>query len=104
MLQNAFGEVANDKTLADLINVLAFLADRLEYGMNTDNGKQLKVSLAGSGALGTVNTVGTVTTVTTVTGATITNQQLIGGLAAQRTVEAQLDTAYNVGFLNNITF
>lgn len=101
MLQNAFGEVANDKTLADLINVLAFLADRLEYGMNTDNGKQLKVSLAGSGALGTVNTVGTVTTVT---GATITNQQLIGGLAAQRTVEAQLDTAYNVGFLNNITF
>ena len=101
MLQNAFGEVANDKTLANLINVLAFLADRLEYGMNTDNGKQLKVSLAGSGALGTVNTVGTVTTVT---GATITNQQLIGGLAAQRTVEAQLDTAYNVGFLNNITF
>mgnify|MGYP000550017431 FL=1 len=101
MLQNAFGEVANDKTLADLINVLAFLADRLEYGMNTDNGKQLKVSLAGSGALGTVNTVGTVTTVT---GATITNQQLIGGLAAQRTVEAQLDTAYNVGFYNNITF
>lgn len=93
MLQNAFGEVANDKTLADLINVLAFLADRLEYGMNTDNGKQLKVSLAGSGALGTVNTVGTVT-----------NQQLIGGLAAQRTVEAQLDTAYAVGFYNNITF
>lgn len=101
MLQNAFGEVANDKTLVDLINVLAFLADRLEYGMNTDNGKQLKVSLAGSGALGTVNTVGTVTTVT---GATITNQQLIGGLPAQRIVEAQLDTAYNVGFLNNITF
>lgn len=101
MLQNAFGEVANDKTLVDLINVLAFLADRLEYGMNTDNGKQLKVSLVGSGALGTVNTVGTVTTVT---GATITNQQLIGGLSAQRTVEAQLDTAYAVGFYNNITF
>ena len=101
MLQNAFGEVANDKTLADLINVLAFLADRLEYGINTDNAKQLKVSLVGSGALANVTTVGTVTTVT---GATITNQQLIGGLAAQRTVEAQLDTAYNVGFLNNITF
>ena len=105
MLQNAFGEVANDKTLADLINVLAFLADRLEYGMNTDNGKQLKVSLAGSGALGTVNTVGTVNTLGLVnTVGTVTNQQLIGGLAAQRTVEAQLDTAYNVGFLNNITF
>ena len=102
MLQNAFGEVANDKTLANLINVLAFLADRLEYGMNTDNGKQLKVSLAGSGALGTVNTVGTLGTVNTV--GTVNNQQLIGGLAAQRTVEAQLDTAYNVGFYNNITF
>lgn len=102
MLQNAFGEVANDKTLADLINVLAFLADRLEYGMNTDNGKQLKVSLAGSGALGTVNNVGTLGTVNNV--GTVSNQQLIGGLAAQRTVEAQLDTAYNVGFLNNITF
>ena len=107
MLQNAFGEVANDKTLADLINVLAFLADRLEYGINTDNAKQLKVSLVGSGALANVTTVGTVTnvgTVTTVTGATITNQQLIGGLAAQRTVEAQLDTAYNTSFYNNITF
>lgn len=101
MLQNAFGEVANDKTLADLINVLAFLADRLEYGINTDNAKQLKVSLVGSGALANVTTVGTVTTVT---GATITNQQLIGGLAAQRTVEAQLDTAYNTSFYNNITF
>lgn len=100
-LQNAFGEVANDKTLADLINVLAFLADRLEYGINTDNAKQLKVSLVGSGALANVTTVGTVTTVT---GATITNQQLIGGLAAQRTVEAQLDTAYNTSFYNNITF
>ena len=102
MLQNAFGEVANDKTLADLINVLAFLADRLEYGMNTDNGKQLKVSLAGSGALGTVNTVNAVGVIGTI--GTVNNQQLIGGLAAQRTVEAQLDTAYAVGFYNNITF
>ena len=101
MLQNAFGEVANDKTLADLINVLAFLADRLEYGMNTDNGKQLKVSLAGSGALGTVNTVNTVLTVA---GATVTNQQLVGGVDAKRQIEAQMDTAYNVGFLNNITY
>lgn len=104
MLQNAFGEVANDKTITDLYNMMAFYMDRMEYGMATDNAKRLKVNLAESGALGTVNTVGTVTTVTTVTGATITNQQLIGGLAAQRTVEAQLDTAYNVGFLNNITF
>ena len=107
MLQNAFGELANDKTITDLYNMMAFYMDRMEYGINTDNAKQLKVSLVGSGALGTVNTVSTVTTVgavTTVTGATVTNQQLIGGLPAQRTVEAQMDTAYNVGFLNNITF
>ena len=101
MLQNAFGEIANDKTITDLYNMMAFYMDRMEYGINTDNAKQLKVSLVGSGALGTVNTV---STVTTVTGATVTNQQLIGGLPAQRTVEAQMDTAYNVGFLNNITF
>ena len=101
MLQNVFGEVANDKTLTDLYNLMAFYMDRMEYGINTDNAKQLKVSLVGSGALANVTTV---STVTTVTGATVTNQQLIGGLAAQRTVEAQMDTAYNVGFLNNITF
>mgnify|MGYP003535935739 CR=1 FL=1 len=93
MLQNVFGDLANDKTITDLYNMMAFYMDRLEYGINTDSAKQLRVSLAGSGALGTVNTVGTVT-----------NQQLIGGLPAQRTVEAQMDTAYNVGFLNNITF
>lgn len=100
-LQNAFGDLANDKTITDLYNMMAFYMDRMEYGMSTDNAKRLKVNLAESGTLGTV---GTVTTVTTVTGATITNQNQIGGLPAQRVVEAQLDTAYNVGFLNNITF
>lgn len=101
MLQNAFGEVANDKTIQDFYNLFAFLADRLEYGINTDNAKRLKVNLVESGALANITTVGTVTTVT---GATVTNQTQIGGLPAQRMVEAQLDTAYNVGFLNNITF
>lgn len=101
MLQNVFGEVANDKTITDLYNMMAYYMDRMEFGLNTDNAKRLKVNLAESGTLGTV---GTVTTVTTVTGATITNQNQIGGLPAQRVVEAQLDTAYNVGFLNNITF
>ena len=99
MLQNVFGDLANDKTITDLYNMMAFYMDRLEYGINTDSAKQLRVSLAGSGALGTVNAVGTVNTV-----GTVTNQQLIGGLPAQRSVEAQMDTAYNVGFLNNITF
>ena len=100
-LQNAFGDLANDKTITDLYNMMAYYMDRMEYGMSTDNAKRLKVNLAESGTLGSV---GTVTTVTTVTGATITNQNQIGGLPAQRVVEAQLDTAYNVGFLNNITF
>ena len=104
MVKNLFGELANDKTITDLYNMLAFYMDRMEYGMATDNAKRLKVNLAESGALSAVNNIGTVNTVTTVTGATVTNQQLIGGIAAQRTVEAQMDTAYNVGFLNNITF
>ena len=103
-LENVFGELANDKTITDLYNMMAFYMDRMEYGMATDNAKRLKVNLAESGTLGTVGTVGTVTTVTTVTGATVTNQQLVGGVDARRQIEAQMDTAYNVGFLNNITY
>ena len=100
-LQNVFGDLANDKTITDLYNMMAFYMDRMEYGINTDNAKRLKVNLVESGALGTINTV---TTVSTVTSATVANQTQMGGLPAQRIVEAQLDTAYNVGFLNNITF
>ena len=101
MLQNVFGEVANDKTITDLYNMMAYYMDRMEFGINTDNAKRLKVNLVESGALANVTTVATVTTVT---GATVTNQTQMGGLPAQRIVEAQLDTAFNVGFLNNITF
>ena len=104
MVKNLFGELANDKTITDLYNMMAFYMDRMEYGMATDNAKRLKVNLAESGTLGTVGTVGTVTTVTTVTGATVTNQLLVGGVDARRQIEAQMDTAYNVGFLNNITY
>lgn len=104
MVKNLFGELANDKTITDLYNMMAFYMDRIEYGMATDNAKRLKVNLAESGALPTVSTVSTVTTVTTVTGATVTNQQLVGGVDARRQIEAQMDTAYNVGFLNNITY
>ena len=93
MLQNVFGEVANDKTITDLYNMMAYYMDRMEFGINTDNAKRLKVNLVESGALANVTTV-----------ATVTNQTQMGGLPAQRIVEAQLDTAYNVGFLNNITF
>ena len=98
MLQNVFGEVANDKTITDLYNMMAYYMDRMEFGINTDNAKRLKVNID-TGTLSTVSTVSTVTTV-----GTVANQTQIGGLPAQRMVEAQLDTAYNVGFLNNITF
>ena len=94
-LQNAFGDLANDKTITDLYNMMAFYMDRMEYGINTDNAKRLKVNID-------AGTLSTVTTVTTV--GTVANQTQIGGLPAQRIVEAQLDTAYSVGFLNNITF
>ena len=97
-LQNAFGDLANDKTITDLYNMMAYYMDRMEFGINTDNAKRLKVNID-AGTLSTVSTVSTVTTV-----GTVANQTQIGGLPAQRIVEAQLDTAYNVGFLNNITF
>ena len=95
MVKNLFGELANDKTITDLYNMMAFYMDRMEYGMATDNAKRLKVNID-AGTLSTITTVGTV--------GSVTNQQLIGGLPAQRSVEVQMDTAYNVGFLNNITF
>ena len=94
-LENVFGEVANDKTITDLYNMMAFYMDRMEYGMATDNAKRLKVNID-TGTLSTITTVGTVSSVT--------NQQLVGGVDARRQIEAQMDTAYNVGFLNNITY
>lgn len=91
-LQNVFGELANDKTITDLYNMMAFYMDRMEYGMATDNAKRLKVTID-AGSLNSINTV-----------STVANQSQIGGLPAQRVVEAQLDSAFNTGFLTNITF
>ena len=102
MLQNVFGELANEKTITDLYNMMAFYMDRMEYGMATDTAKRLKVNLAESGTLGTVGTVTGVTTVGTVNN--VNNQTLVGGVDARRQIEAQMDTAYNVGFLNNIKY
>ena len=79
MLQNVFGEVANDKTITDLYNMMAYYMDRMEFGINTDNAKRLKVNIDA----GTLSTVSTVTTV-----GTVANQTQIGGLPAQRVVEA----------------
>lgn len=95
MVKNLFGELANDKTITDLYNMMAFYMDRMEYGMATDNAKRLKVNID-AGTLSTITTVSTVNNVN--------NQTLVGGVDARRQIEAQMDTAYNVGFLNNITF
>ena len=92
----------NNKTVTDLYNIMAYFLDRLEFGMLTDNAKRLKVNLVESGALGTVITVGTVTTVSTV--GTVNNQARIGDVQAQRVVEAQMDTAFNVGIVNHVSF
>lgn len=88
-----------DKNIGDLYNMLGFFLDRLEFGLLTDNAKRLKVNLADSGALASV---GTVTTVTTV--GTVNNQARIGDVQAQRVVEAQMDTAFNIGLMNRVTF
>lgn len=95
----------NDKTMTDIYNIMAYFLDRLEFGMITDPAKQLYVNLAKSGGLGTVGTVTTVTTVaTTTTVGTLSNQARIGDVQAQRVVEAQMDTAFNTGILNNIKY
>lgn len=95
MVKNLFGELANDKTITDLYNMMAFYMDRMEFGLNTDNAKRLKVNID-AGTLSTITTVSTVNNVN--------NQTLVGGVDARRQIEAQMDTAYNVGFLNNITY
>lgn len=95
MVKNLFGELANDKTITDLYNMMAFYMDRMEYGMATDNAKRLKVNID-AGTLSTITTVATV--------GNVNNQTLVGGVDARRQIEAQMDTAYNVGFLNNITY
>lgn len=95
MVKNLFGELANDKTITDLYNMMAFYMDRMEFGLSTDNAKRLKVNID-AGTLSTITTVSTVNNVN--------NQTLVGGVDARRQIEAQMDTAYNVGFLNNITY
>lgn len=88
-----------DVTTQDLYNQMSLLLDRLEYGLMTDNAKQLYVSLARSGTLAAVTTVTTVSAVSA-----LTNIARIGDFQAQRLMEAQLDTAFNTGIINNITF
>lgn len=106
-LQNAFGDVANDKTISDLYNMMGYFLDRLEFGMNTSGrtGKLLNVNITdgtNTSFLSQVNSVNLVSSIGTIT--TLTDQTSIGGQQAKRTVEAQLDTAFNAGYLSNITF
>lgn len=112
-------EIAKEATVQDLYNQLGYLLDRLDYGLITDNAKRLTVvpiqataanlnvtpvqttaaNLNATVAIASSQTLATVTTV-----GTVTNQARIGDVQAQRVVEAQMDTAFNLGITNNISF
>lgn len=92
--------VAKDVTIQDLYNQLSLVLDKLEFGAITDKSKTLLVQL--DPKLTSTTAVATVATVTTVSN--MTNQVRIGDVQAQRVVEAQLDTAFNVGIMNHVTF
>jgi hypothetical protein len=94
-------QLVTEKNLTDIYNMMAFFLDRLEFGMITDNAKQLKVNV-NAGSLTSVGTVSTVTTVSTVS--TLTNQARIGDIQSQRQVEGVMDMAFADGILRNITF
>lgn len=98
--QTTLQTVAKDVTVQDLYNQLALVLDRLEYGTITDKSKTLLVQL--DPKLTSTTAVATVATVTTVSN--MTNQVRIGDVQAQRVVEAQLDTAFNIGIVNHVTF
>jgi hypothetical protein len=92
--------VAKDVTIQDLYNQLSLVLDKLEFGAITDKSKTLLVQL--DPKLTSTTAVATVATVTTVSN--MTNQVRIGDVQAQRVVEAQLDTAFNIGIVNHVTF
>ena len=87
-------------TMKDMHNLMAFIGDRLEFGMMTDNAKRLKVNLSET-TLATITTVSTVTTTNTV--GTVNNQARMGDVQAQRMVEAMLDTSFTTGITNNLS-
>ena len=84
---------AVDPAISPLQVVLAFLADRLDFGLITDNAKKLKVNLVDSGALATVTTV-----------ASVTNTVRQGDLQIQRVNEALLDLSFSYGITRNLSF
>lgn len=90
----------------DILNTLAFMIDRLDYGMITDNAKRLKVvpeqataaNLNATIAIAAAQTLATVTTV-----ASVTNTVRQGDLQMQRVNEALLDMAFINGITNNLS-
>lgn len=102
---------ATDVTIQDLYNQMALLLDRLEYGNITDVAKRLKVvpeqaTAANLNATAVISS-GTVTTVTTVTDVGSLDYLGISSGArvhAYRVGEAQLDAAFQLGIINNVTF
>lgn len=106
-------EIAKEATVQDLYNQLGYLLDRLDYGLITDNAKRLTVvpiqataaNLNATVSQGTAaNLNATVSLASSQTLGTLTNQARIGDVQAQRVVEAQMDTAFNLGITNNISF
>jgi hypothetical protein len=72
--------------------VLQTVLDRLEYGVMTDNKKQLKVTLVDSGTIPAMSTL-----------SSLSNIARQGDLQVQRVNEAMLDMAYLTGILKNVT-
>jgi hypothetical protein len=97
-------QLATDKSLDAIYQLLGMLLDRVEFGNLTDNAKRLKVNLIDSGTLANVGTLSNITAGNLTSLGTLSNQSRIGDIQAQRVYEAQADTAFNVGIMNHVTF
>jgi len=94
--------LGNDIVLQEILAHLSYIVDRIDYGLITDNKKQLKVSLVDSGALANITTVGVVSSITALT--TLTNVSRMGDVQMQRFYEAQADVAFHQGLTTHISF
>ena len=85
-----------DPAISPLQVVLAFLADRLDFGLLTDNAKRLKVVPEQATAANLNVTVASV--------ASVTNSVRQGDLQMQRVNEALMDSAFFPGITKNLAF
>jgi len=89
---------AINDTLVAFQNTMAMLIDRLEYGSQTDIAKRLRI-IVDSVSTGTIATVTTCNTVSN-----LTNLNTFETIPSKRLVEAQIDAAFALGIVNNVTF